>query len=74
MSNCFLVLDLPLILTIVNFFLEPITLNFLRALGLMKQEGDDVYDYKKALDVELSAKNFTICLPDVNEIDGARSL
>ena len=31
------------------------------------------FDFKRALDVELTADNLCLCLPDVNDVDGARA-
>jgi hypothetical protein len=74
LANSSIVVNLPVILSVVNFFLETITLNFLRFSGLMNSLGMPTLDFKRALDVEVSANNFCICLPEVNEMDGLRAI
>ena len=74
LTNSSIVINIPVILSVVNFFMETITLNFLRSTALMSSLGMPTLDFKRALDVEVTTKNFCICLPDVNETDGLRAL
>jgi hypothetical protein len=67
-------LYIPTILQAVAFFVEPITLAGMRAHELLLREGKGPYDYKRALDVHVRASNSCLCLPEINEIDGARAL
>ena len=64
LENSYLTLNLPVILSLVSFFLDPISLNYLRATALLKSEGLGPFDFRRGLDVEVSANNLCLTLPD----------
>ena len=74
LSNTAVVGFIPIILSTIAFFLEPITLASARSTALFAQTNQGPFDFKRAMDVEVHAANCTACIPEVNDEDGPRAL
>ena len=70
-ANSSLILNLPVILSVVGYFLETITLNYMRSAAWMKSDGEGPFDFRRGLDVEVHATDLCLTVPDSESLDAS---
>ena len=70
-ANSSLILNLPVILSVVGYFLETITLGYMRNNAWLNSEDEGPYDFRRALDVEVHASDLCLTLPDSDNLDAS---
>ena len=73
-ANSSLILNLPVILSVVGYFLETITLNYMRNTAWMKSDGEGPFDFRRGLDVEIHSSDLCLTLPDNDDYLDASAL